>query len=120
MGCLQNKKTVLGTMTLMFFWVIPCNDTSAQDADAAALGREIYEEFCGACHGYDGVPLLPGTPSFFEGERLEKTDAELIKSIREGKGDIMPAWQDILSEDECADILRYVRSMAAKTGQTAV
>ena len=111
MRCTQNKKMVLGAMTLMFFWVIPCNDTYAQDVDSTTQGRDIYEEFCGACHGYDGVPLLPGAPSFSKGERLEKTDVELLKSIREGKGDIMPAWQDVLSDDECESILNYVRSM---------
>ena len=112
MRCMQNEKTVLGAIMLMFFWAIPCNDTCAQDADAATPGRDIYDEFCGACHGYDGVPLLPGAPSFSKGERMEKTDAELLKSISEGKSDIMPAWQDILSDDERMDILHYVRSMA--------
>ena len=111
MRCTRNKKALPGALTLMFFGLIPGNDTVAQDTDAATQGRDIYEEFCGACHGYDGVPLLPGTPSFSNGERLEKTDVELLKSIMEGKGDIMPAWEDILSEDECVDILLYVRSM---------
>lgn len=113
MGCMQNERMVLGAITLMLFWVIPCNDTNAQDADA---GQEIYEEFCGACHGYDGVPLLPGAPSFFDGERLEKSDAELLKSIIEGKGDIMPAWKDMLSDEECESILHYVRSMVDNAG----
>ena len=102
-------------MTLMLAWVIPVNDIGAQEADEATMARDTYEEFCGACHGYDGVPLLPGAPAFFNGERLEKPDAELLRSISEGKGDIMPAWKDILSADERVDILRYVRSMAVKT-----
>ena len=106
---------LLGAVTLMLFWVISSNDIRAQDADAAALGRDTYEEFCGACHGYDGVPLLPGTPAFLKGERLEKPDAELLRSISEGKGDLMPPWKDILSADERVAILRYVRSMAVKT-----
>ena len=111
MGCTLTQKTVPYAMAILLFWLIPCNDTVAQD-DAAAEGRDIYEEFCGACHGYDGTALLPGAPSFSNGERLEKSDAELLKSIMEGKGDIMPGWGDTLSEDECETILLYVRSMA--------
>lgn len=102
-------------MLSLLLWVLPCDDTNAQDDDTVALGREIFEEFCGACHGYDGVALLPGAPSFSNGERLEKTDAELLKSIKEGKGDIMPGWQDILSDDECESLLHFVRSMGEKT-----
>ena len=95
--------------------VIPVNDIGAQDADATTLGRDTYEEFCGACHGYDGVPLLPGAPAFSKGERLEKPDAELLRSIGEGKGDLMPPWKDILSAEERVAILRYVRGMAGSS-----
>lgn len=112
MRCAQIEKMVLRAVTLILFSVVFCNGTSAQDADAATEGRDLYDEFCGACHGYDGVPLLPGAPSFSEGERLEKSDEVLMKSIREGKGEIMPAWQDILSDDECEEILQYVKGMA--------
>ena len=109
------SKKPLGAMLLLLLWVVPCDDTRAQDDDTAALGTEIFEEFCGACHGYDGVALLPGAPSFSKGERLEKSDADLLKSIREGKGDIMPAWQDILSDEECEMLLHFVRDLGDTT-----
>lgn len=111
MGRMLIERVTLGAITLVLLCVIFSNGTRAQDADAATQGRDLYEEFCGACHGYDGVSLLPGAPSFSSGERLERTDAELIKSILEGKGDIMPPWQGVLSDDECEEILHYVRSM---------
>lgn len=101
---------LLCAMLIMLVPVIATNDTLADD-DSMALGMELYEEFCGACHGYDGTALLPGAPSFSNGERLEKTDAELLKSIMDGKGDIMPAWNDLLSDEECESVLHYVRSM---------
>ena len=106
---------VLGAIMLMLVLAISFNDMRALGADSATLGRDTYEEFCGACHGYDGVPLLPGAPAFSKGERLEQSDTVLLKSISQGKGDLMPAWQDILSEDERVAILVYVRSMAAET-----
>lgn len=86
----------------------------AQVDDALTLGRDTYDEFCGACHGYDGKPLLPGTPAFVNGERLEQSDTVLLKSIRDGKGDLMPSWGDVLTEDERIAILAYVRIIAAE------
>ena len=115
MRCIPSDPAELCALVLMLAWVIPIDAISAQDADAAILGRDMYEEFCGACHGYDGVPLLPGAPAFSTGERLEKPDAELLRSISEGKGDLMPPWKDILSAEERVAILRYVRAMAGSS-----
>ena len=113
MGCTQNYKPVLGAIALLLFWVFPGSDTYAEDTDLATQSTATYEEHCGACHGYDGVPMLPGAPSFAAGERLEKADAELLKSIAEGKGEIMPPWSEVLSEEQRIEVLRYVRKLAA-------
>ena len=56
--------------------------------------------------------MLPGAPSFANGERLEKADAELLQSIAEGKGEIMPSWSEVLSEEQRIAVLRYVRKLA--------
>lgn len=84
---------------------------SADDGLTPEIARDAFEEYCAACHGYDGIPNLPGAPNFSIGESLDKNDATLLKSIGEGKGDIMPPWEDTFSEAERAAILRYVRSM---------
>lgn len=77
----------------------------SQDADIDR-GKEIYHEKCAVCHGVDGVPILPGAPEFAKGERLDKPEEELLKSIQHGKG-MMPAWKDTLSAEERKDALRY-------------
>ncbi len=73
--------------------------------------RKLYHANCVMCHGEDGVPLVPGTPDFSKGERLNKSDAELLKTLQEGK-DVMPAWKDVLNEQQRRDMLRYVRTVA--------
>lgn len=73
--------------------------------------RKLYHENCVMCHGDDGVPLMPGTPDFSKGERLNKTDAELLKTLQDGK-DVMPAWKDVLSDQQRRDMLSYVRTVA--------
>ncbi len=71
-------------------------------------GKELYESNCAGCHGDNGTALLTGTPHFSRGERLEKTDAELIVSIVTGLN-IMPGWAGIMSEKEIKDSLTYLR-----------
>ena len=70
--------------------------------------QQVYEENCAACHGYDGVPMLPGAANFAIGERLEKSDSELLAITLDGKGD-MPEWRDILTTDEQGAALAYLR-----------
>jgi len=77
-------------------------------AYAEGSGQDLYESNCAACHGDDGTALLPGTPHFSRGERLEKTDAELMVSIVEGL-EIMPPWAGIMTEKEMEETLAYLR-----------
>lgn len=76
-------------------------------------GKEIFHEKCAACHGVDGVPILPGTPEFAKGERLEKSDEELLKTIMHGK-DQMPPWKETLSKQQCKDVLAFVRGIVGE------
>lgn len=112
----KNRKNEIsvGVMAGVMLCVLFAGHGFAEDAQTPENARNAYEEYCAACHGYDGIPNLPGVPNFSVGESLDKNEAELIESIAKGKGDIMPAWQDILSEDERVAILRYVRSIAGE------
>ncbi|MBI5327496.1 MAG: cytochrome c [Deltaproteobacteria bacterium] len=73
-----------------------------------AKGKEIFHERCAACHGADGNALLPNAPSFAKGERMEKTDSELLKTIKHGK-EMMPPWEGVISDEEQLNTLNYVR-----------
>lgn len=84
----------------------------------ASPGKIIFEENCAACHGFDGVPFLPGAPDFSVGERLDKTDAELMKSMKEGLN-MMPPWQPegkdaVLNDQQLKDSLTYIKTFVAK------
>ena len=78
---------------------------------AAATGQELFETNCAVCHGMDGTSMLPNAPHFSKGERLEKTNAQLLISLAEGLN-IMPPWKDVLSEEDMGKLLVYVRSLA--------
>ncbi|OGP31307.1 MAG: hypothetical protein A2073_05465 [Deltaproteobacteria bacterium GWC2_42_11] len=74
-------------------------------------GKEIFHERCAACHGIDGNPILPASPNFAKGERMEKNDKELLNTMRHGKN-LMPAWKDILTEEELKQVLTFARVVA--------
>ena len=54
-----------------------CSNTHAGNPSTVS-GEAIYDAYCGTCHGFNGAPLLPNTPNFAEGERMEKSDSELL------------------------------------------
>lgn len=83
--------------------------SEAFSADVFA-GRAIYEMHCVTCHGFDGRPLIPGSPDFTRGERLLNPDALLIGSIRTGK-DLMPSFDRIINEQDMLDVLVYIRTL---------
>ncbi len=87
---------------------------SADDIASLDDGRDIYEGNCAACHGFDGVPIMAGVPNFGKNERMEKTDQELLATIKYGTtpesgGIAMPAWTGILSDEEMVSVLTYAR-----------
>ncbi len=82
----------------------------AADKIGLVEAQELYEDNCAMCHGYDGMPIMPGAPNFTRGERLEKKDTELLTSIRDGKG-AMPPWAGALSDAEQQAALHYARQL---------
>jgi cbb3-type cytochrome c oxidase subunit III len=83
-------------------------------------GRVIFKRACVACHGKDGtgrgvlahlihIAMIDLTVS----ENMKgMSDEELVKLIREGKGDYMPSWTGTLTDDEITDVAAYVRRLA--------
>ena len=83
-------------------------------------GRAIFKSACVACHGKDGTGrgilarlIRIAMIDFTISENMKgMSDEELVKLIREGKGDYMPSWRGALSDDEITDVASYVRLLA--------
>ncbi len=73
------------------------------------MGEKVFTTFCAGCHGFDGIAYYPAAPSFALGERLEKSDAELLHTMLEGRG-AMSAWGGTLSEELLSYALLYLRA----------
>jgi len=83
-------------------------------------GEAVYTKVCLACHGADGKGNggLTGLNFVAEPTRLNKTNEELLTSIRDGfkgKNVVMPAHKDTLTDKEMKDALSYVRKRFGRT-----
>lgn len=81
------------------------------DSEFNFAGRKTFKMFCAGCHGFDGMAMYPGAPSFLMGERLHRSNDDLKRTVLKGKN-MMPSWEDVLSESRVDDVLFYLRAIA--------
>jgi mono/diheme cytochrome c family protein len=100
----MNKKT----LARLIAGALAMAGTHAIAQDQAAIGEEVYEQHCQACHGEKlrSAGAMPDLRNLGADER-EKFD----KMVMEGRGQ-MPAWQGIVSGEELDQLWAYVRSRA--------
>ncbi|MDH4094782.1 MAG: c-type cytochrome [Betaproteobacteria bacterium] len=93
----------------------PDPDIPRRPAAGRDVGRDeqLYLAFCSGCHGVNGVAAYENSPSFAFGERLEKGDAQLLRSLSEGSQE-MPGWGDKLTHLELREVLAFVRTLHAR------
>lgn len=105
------------SVTLMFAgaMVFAGSNLYAQKGDAAK-GKEVFEQ-CSVCHNADStdVKIGPGLKGLFKKDKLSTTgkpvnDANVLEKINEG-GNGMPAYKDILSDKEKADVIAYLKTL---------
>lgn len=82
-----------------------------QERTAQAItGSDVFLKYCAGCHGFDGFAVYELAPSFSMGERLHKSDEELLRSVLAGKH-AMPHWKNKLSNDMFRSAIAYLRVM---------
>ncbi len=95
--------------------------SQARGGDQLALGQELYQRDCAACHGADGrgdgvmardlseEPLNWQDPVTLMGS----SDAELHgKIVRGGMGTGMPGWGDLYTDEEVWAVVAFLRSFS--------
>jgi cytochrome c len=104
------------SITLLFAGAIALAGSSlyAQKGDAAK-GKEVFDQ-CSVCHNSDSteVKMGPGLKGLFKRAKLNSgkpvSEANVLNQINEG-GNGMPAYKDILSDDEKANVLAYLKTL---------
>src|SRR5579863_4830487 len=104
-------------VTLLFAGAIALAGSSlyAQKGDAAK-GKEVFDQ-CSVCHNSDStdVKIGPGLKGLFKKDKMTSTgkpvtDANVRSKIEEG-GNGMPAYKDILSDEEKANVIAFLKTL---------
>jgi len=112
------KTLTSGWLALALIVGLPAQFAFAADGDPAK-GKAVFEKLCVACHGAQGkgdgpagLMMMPRPADFTSQKIKSKPDAELIKSIQEGRPPTtMSAFKGQLSDAQIHDVLAYVRSL---------
>lgn len=105
----------------------PAAQKSPTDPAQLATGKRVYDANCAACHGINGegqpnwkVPVngvFPAPPHDGSGHTWHHPDQVLLEVIANGGGmpnSAMPAYADILTEEERAAVLEYIKTFWGK------
>lgn len=104
------RLVVLGVLMLTMGPAGADNDDRLLAGSNVHHGREVFLRYCAGCHGFNGFAFYPYAPSFAMGDRMHKGDAELMRSILNGRG-AMPSWDNKLPRPWLRDALAYLRHM---------
>jgi len=84
-----------------------------RDPEAVARGAEVFTEQCVACHGENakgnqdlGAPNLTDAIWFYGGDK-----ETIYTTIANGRGNVMPAWEQRLDDAVIRQIALYVHSL---------
>jgi mono/diheme cytochrome c family protein len=78
----------------------------------------MYNRYCIRCHGVDGRGVwdIPDVPDFTNPHwQACHTDGQLVRSIVEGRGAVMPPFRGTLSLDEAWAMARFLRTFVPGT-----
>lgn len=92
-----------------------CTLAAADKKGDAAKGKELFEQ-CGVCHNADSdeKKMGPGLKGLFKKAKLANGKAvndENVKAILNSGGNGMPAYESILSDDEKAHVMAYLKTL---------
>jgi cytochrome c len=112
----RNKSVVISTFVLCVSFALGL--AAAQKSEGkgdAAKGKETFEQ-CAVCHNVDTdeKKMGPSLKGLFKQKTLVNgkpvNDANVLAQINAG-GNGMPAYADILSADEKANVLAYLHTL---------
>jgi len=113
---IKRTLAIAGSVTVgAFMMVSAMNLKAAGKAGDAAKGKETFEQ-CAVCHNVDSPEkkMGPSLQGLFKRKTLQSgkpmTDANVMNQINAG-GNGMPAYQDMLSADEKANLMAYLHTL---------
>jgi mono/diheme cytochrome c family protein len=116
---------VISFCAVILFSLSSSLTASAQSKGDVNAGKAKYESLCAGCHGKTGkgdgpaaASLNPKPQDHTDGKVMNSlSDQYLTDIIKNGgasvkKSPLMPAWGKTLKDQEVADVIAYIRSLA--------
>jgi cytochrome c len=110
------KKGIIATSCLAVALMIGGRIFAAAPAGDAEKGKAVFEDNCAVCHNADSdeKKMGPGLKGVTKKAKLKNgkapTDAN-IKAIINAGGNGMPAYSDMLSDEERDNVLAYLKTL---------
>ena len=98
----------------------PARRGAASNKKKPAAGRELFLLHCAKCHGKNGTGQVsrkstPEIPDLTDASwQARHSDAQLVKSMLEGKGKEMPAFQEKIDKEKAQSLLAVIRAFSPK------
>ncbi|MEM7478045.1 MAG: c-type cytochrome [Planctomycetota bacterium] len=81
----------------------------------------LFLDRCVRCHQSDGSgsPQVPGIPDFNDPQwQSNRAQADLVRSITDGRGNTMPSFRSVLTQQQIFALAGYVKSMDRGSNST--
>ncbi len=92
-----------------------------QTPEVTAAGKAVFERNCQMCHGLEGRgdgPAATALTTKPANLRLLNNKPEGLIAMRIiGGGSVMPAWKNILTEEEIWQLSRYIKTISQQEAQ---
>lgn len=75
-----------------------------------ARAKANYDRYCAACHGFNGMSVMPDTPHLRMNQGLLQQDMQLLTKLKQG-GMRKPPMQGVLSDQDLLDVITYTRQL---------
>lgn len=81
----------------------------AQSADMFKA-KQNYDRFCAACHGFNGMSVMPDAPNLRLNQGLLQSDQAVIQKLKAGTSR-KPPFMGMMSDAELTDLVGYIRTI---------
>jgi cytochrome c len=106
---------ITGAIALSAAFLLTGSLFAADKKASPVKGKEVFEQ-CAVCHSAttDQKKMGPSLKGLYKKPKLANgqapSDASILAMVNKGKGS-MPAFADVLSNDEKTDLLAYLKTL---------
>ena len=95
--------------------MIDPNRVPQQEQPNFTVGELLWQRNCAGCHGTDGLGG-PQVKISFASEAWQNSldDAQIARTIAGGKSPMMPAFAELLTPEQIAELVKHVRTLVVK------